>query len=243
MEPHEEIINQLKQTIEAPDTLHNTSPLGYKVRGYDYYTVVSPDDSYNLSVQRADIEAERNADAIRSSLRDEAFNVTDIDDTSGNQRYSNFFRSDVFCSQSTDTSPHFASDAKGETIVGISCVDVPAIENTASTQQPFYDSFVAADSSRSGMDKYVFGAPVEKESATVGYTIASMPYAGKSPRMEISNKVLLFYKAPSDEDWKYFASTQNLLSCATYEKNSVARKAFLGEQCIDSSSKSVAEVE
>ena len=237
-----EIINKLQEAIDAPDVLHSEPPLGYKVRGFDYFTVVSSNAAYNISVQRADIEATRNADAIDSILRENNFNAKPIDSQTGNIRYVNYFNDQVFCSRSVDTSPHFASEAKGETIVSVSCIENDTIASTAKQQQPFYESFVVADRERAGFDKYVLGAPSEKESATAGYQIASLPYAEASPAMLIVNSQLLFYKTPGDDTWKFFTASDGMLSCEAYGKNQTVKKAFLGEQCIDQQARSVTTV-
>lgn len=240
---HAEVVADLQKAIAASDVLQSTAPLGYKVRGFDYYTAIDPAGALNLSVQRPDIEATRQAEALDSTLRDKGFNAKPVaDDKASNSRLVNYFSDQVFCSRSVDTSPHFASKAVGETIVGISCAEVAIIESTATQQQPFYDSFVAADQARAGFDKFVFGAPQISQSKTVGYQTARLPYAEASAAMQLGSQQALFYKTPNDKAWQFLAATDKLLNCSVYGAKPAIKKAFLGEQCIDSQAKTVSSV-
>jgi hypothetical protein len=113
----------------------------------------------------------------------------------------------------------------GVGFIYLKCTNMVNITETAAKVKPLYEAHIKAEPKN---NDWVYGLPEFHDSKTAGFKWASVGVGSVSG----PDGFAAYFYAKNDQ-WKYLTSTQNTLDCRKAEAIADARKAFMGEKCVD----------
>ncbi|QQS18377.1 hypothetical protein IPL68_07315 [Candidatus Saccharibacteria bacterium] len=208
-------------TTSSTPNSENLAP-DYMVEGYNYYAAARKDDTKGLEVKQPEAAIQQTAKDLEAFLLAKGFAKSTQQVKNAYYPLTKYENADTLCGIN-----YFLDLADTLKTLYITCALKSSYLATAQLQQPFYDTYRAANKGSQYLtDDSRLGYPTVKDSRTSGYKVAEAAiYSEASP----GGAMGLFYQTP-DGTWNFFKGTQQSLMCKDFSSPDL-KKAYAGDQC------------
>lgn len=194
----------------------------YTVEGYDFYASARKEDTKGMVVKQSETTLAQTVKDLEAFLAKKGFAKSEQQLKTAYYPLTKYENKDTFCGIN-----YYTDTIETLKTLYLSCALKISYAPTAQLQEPFYDTYRAANKGSQYLtDDSRLGYPSIRESKTAGYKVAEAAIYGEASPTGAKG---LFY-LPPDGSWTFFKGTQQGLLCKDYATID-QKKAFTGEPC------------